>query len=102
MSEATAMLSDGLDNLLSQHGVSFTVSGVVGTFTGIADSPVAGTLLTDAGMREEMSLSITFALDAGYTPETGHRITCKGSNWVVTSVALENASYVVQLTGRNQ
>lgn len=102
MSEATDLLEDGLGVLLWQHGVSFTVSGVTGTFTGIADSPVDATALTDGGMREENSLSLTFATDAGYTPAHGQRVTCKGSVWVVTGIRRENASFVISLTGRNQ
>lgn len=102
MSEATDLLGQGLDILLDQHGVAFTVSGVSGTFSGIADSPIDATALSDGGMREENSLSITFATDAGYTPAHGQRVTCKSANWVVTGIRRENASYVISLTGRNQ
>lgn len=102
MSEATDMLGDGLDVLLGQHGVTFTVSGVVGTFSGIPETPLAGSELTTAGIREVSSLSLTFALDAGYTPATGDVVTAKGQNWVVVDVGSENASYVVRMEGRSQ
>ncbi len=96
------MLGDGLDLLLGQHGVTFTVSGVVGTFTGIAETPLQGSVLSAAGMRENASLSITFARDAGYTPSAGDVVTSKGQTWAVIDVGNEIASYVISLEGRSQ
>lgn len=102
MSEATDMLGDGLDLLLGQHGVSFTVSGVSGTFSGIAESPLQGSVLSVGGMREDASLSITFARDAGYTPSSGDVVTAKGQTWAVVEVGNESASYVIRMEGRSQ
>lgn len=96
------MLQYGLDDLLSQHGVTFTVSGVEGSFSCIAENPIAGNILSEAGMREDASLSITFATDVGYTPTVGDVVTAKGQTWAVTSVETANASYVLTLTGRSQ
>lgn len=96
------MLSDGLDVLVEQVSSTFTVDGVVGTFSGIAESPLQGSVLQVEGMRESASLSITFARDLGYTPSAGDVITCKGQTWVVRSVGNEIASYVIEMEGRSQ
>lgn len=102
MSEATSLLASGLGELLTQHGSDFTVDGVDGEFSGVCESPIDGTILSDMGMREEASMTLTFSTDAGWTPQVGQRVNAKSSVWVVTSIRRENASFVVSLIGRHQ
>lgn len=96
------MLSSGLTLLLDQLGVTFTVDGVTGTFTGVAENPLQGSLLAVEGIREDASLSITFAKGTAYTPSTGDIITAKGQNWVVKGVQDQVACYVIDCQGRSQ
>ena len=96
------MLQGGLDLLMVQLGVTFTVDGVSGTFTGIAENPMQGSVLAVEGMREDASLSITFPKGTAYTPSSGDIITAKGQTWAVKSVRDEVASYVLECQGRSQ
>ncbi len=102
MSEATDMLTGGLSLLLGQLGVTFTVSGVTGSFTGIPDGTLQGNLLTTGGMREDASLTLVFARGTAYTPAAGDIVTAKGQNWAVVEVGNEAASYTIRMEGRSQ
>ena len=102
MSDATDLLNDGLSELLTQFGVSFTVEGVTGTFSGIAENPITGIALTISGMVSAHTVSLHFVRSVTFTPASGQRYTLNGKTFVAETATQEVSEWVVVLNSENR
>ncbi|TXH52743.1 MAG: hypothetical protein E6Q97_15100 [Desulfurellales bacterium] len=102
MSEATSLLASSWTILEQQFGVSFTVEGVTGTFSGIAENPITGIALTISGMVSAHTVSLHFARSVTFTPASGQRYTLNGKTFVAETATQEVSEWVVVLNSENR
>ncbi len=103
MSDALTMLAGGFTELLSQFGRTYTVSGRSGTFSGIIETPLVGTILDIDGERPDDSATLLIPQSATYVPVAGDYITILSKTWVVTGNTQHNDGfYSVPLRSRHR
>lgn len=102
MSEATSILSASWTLLEQQFGLSFTVEGVTGTFSGIAENPITGIALTIGGMVSAHAITLHFKRGVTFTPVSGQRYTVNGKTFVAETSTQELGEWVVTLNSENR
>lgn len=102
MSEIADALIEAEVALEEDLGETFAVDGIKGVFACVLDAQGFGDTHTTGGVRTDATLTLSFRLTAGYTPELGHTVNVGGKSWSVDGIQKTKVKWILSLISKDE